>query len=335
MQCKEVVHYGKTCSVKSDGVKKTAAEWKIIWLKKFDQITAKEKICDDRRNCMRKIIDDYLENVSSAPCYVQPYKLLEYLKIAGRFQINALGYFYERVAISAKHVEIIRTFSDESDQYTSEPSETPDSLSGQNGTIDYADNRKIDTLFEIKTVEVSSKETPFLAKEERVFLLEKLKLEINSRNLSEKTLDNYLRAATRFINWLTPEISKDWHSAFKQHLVWLREEKKLAANTINTYAASIVFFMEEVLEVKPGEDLFIRMKTGRSLPRVHSLQQITSIINASSNSILRPDPELSNQTPSYSHVDLRMRTETGRGLHVKTCRYRSGPESCMDKKGKR
>ena len=51
--------------------------------------------------------------------------------------------------------------------------------------------------------------------------------------------------------------------AFKKHIVWLRDEKKLAANTINSYAASVVFFMKEVLEVKPGQDLFIRMKSGK------------------------------------------------------------------------
>jgi integrase len=41
--------------------------------------------------------------------------------------------------------------------------------------------------------------------------------------------------------------------------------------------------MEEVLEISPGEDLFIRMKTGRPLPRVHSQKDIRLIINSPVN----------------------------------------------------
>jgi site-specific recombinase XerD len=129
----------------------------------------------------------------------------------------------------------------------------------------------------------SCKGQPEFPDKERIMLLDKLKLEINARNLSKKTLNNYLGAVSRFINRITVESSKDWYKAFKEHLVWLRDSQGLAPNTINTYAASISFFMEEVLEIQPGEDLLIRMKTGRTLPRVHSLQDITSIINAPSN----------------------------------------------------
>jgi integrase/recombinase XerD len=41
--------------------------------------------------------------------------------------------------------------------------------------------------------------------------------------------------------------------------------------------------MEEVLDVQPGEDLLIRMKTGKALPRVHAPENVSRIINAPSN----------------------------------------------------
>jgi integrase/recombinase XerD len=34
-----------------------------------------------------------------------------------------------------------------------------------------------------------------------------------------------------------------------------------------------------VLEIKPGEDIFVRMKTGKPLPRVHSKENVARIIS--------------------------------------------------------
>jgi integrase/recombinase XerD len=38
-----------------------------------------------------------------------------------------------------------------------------------------------------------------------------------------------------------------------------------------------------VLEIEPGADILIRMKTGKPLPRVRSLKKITEIINVPPN----------------------------------------------------
>jgi integrase len=54
-------------------------------------------------------------------------------------------------------------------------------------------------------------------------------------------------------------------------------------NSVNQYAASVAFFMVEVLELEPDADILIRMKTGKPLPRVHSLEKVMEIINEPSN----------------------------------------------------
>lgn len=96
-------------------------------------------------------------------------------------------------------------------------------------------------------------------------------------------MKGYISSVSRFLYRLTPESSRDWSYAFKQHLVWLLQDQKLAPNTINHHAASIQFFIEEVLKIEPGNDICIRMKTGKTLPRVHSAENISRLIKTPSN----------------------------------------------------
>jgi len=268
VQYKNEVHYRKKFSENSKTGKKTAEEWNIIWLNKLDRIVANEGV--DSKKCiqMRQLISRFLQNNPGAPYYIKTSNLIEYLKSIDFSQFEAIRFFYDKVAVSAVHQELVKKNCPQFEERKSS------ALSENQVLIKQAGNNDART---------STPEQAVFSTEERRRFLEKLKLEINSRNLSRKTLSNYYGAVSRFIDWLTPELSSDWYEAFKKHLVWLRDEKKLGPNTINTYAASIVFFMEEVLEVSPGEDLLIRMKTGKSLPRVHSQQDIISIINAPVN----------------------------------------------------
>lgn len=269
---------------------KTVAEWNVIWLNKFARIAAKERIDPNRCVQMREIISSFLLNNTGAPYYLKTQSFVAYLKTADILHFETIQFFYDKVAISSIHQQIIKAYQPKSNNtpdlesiplvnnqsFTSDQSEDPETEDFPVSSPDVTEN----IVYESTT---SCNGQMEFSDKDRIILLDKLKLEINARNLSKKTLSNYLGAVSRFINHITVESSKDWYKAFKEHLVWLRDSQGLAPNTINTYAASISFFMEEVLEIHPGEDLLIRMKTGRTLPRVHSLQDITSIINALSN----------------------------------------------------
>ncbi len=268
VQYKNEVHYEQNLSENSKTGKKTAEEWNLIWLNKLDRIVANEGI--DSKKCiqMRQFISSYLQNNPGAPYYLKTTSFIEYLKGLDSSQYEAIRFFYDKVAVSAVHQKLIKKNCPQFEE-----KKAPD----------LAEVQQLISVSENEDVHTASLNQTVFSNEERRRLLEKLKLEINSRNLSRKTFSNYYGAVSRFIDWLTPELSSDWYEAFKKHLVWLRDEKKLSPNTINTYAASIVFFMEEVLEISPGEDLFIRMKTGRPLPRVHSQKDIRLIINSPVN----------------------------------------------------
>jgi integrase/recombinase XerD len=255
----------------SDGlneVRKSAEEWQAIWLNKFDRIAEKEGIDSGKCLKMREILSNFLKNNPGSPYYIKKEIVTEYLKNADCIEFETIQFFYEKIAVSVTHQELIKK------HIPNKLNET--GIANQKKRITSAHS-------EMRNDEKNPSQKNPLPDEERKALLEKLRLEINSRNYSENTLKNYITAVICFLNRLTPESSRDWSKAFKEHLVWLRDEKKLGPNTINQYAASVSFFMEEVLEVEPGEDLLIRMKTGRPLPRVHSLEDVNAIINAHSN----------------------------------------------------
>lgn len=278
---------------------KTPLEWKLIWLDKYDRTAIRENIDGKKNKHMREIIDNYLQRNPGAPYFIKPDRFIDFVRQAEPAEIEALRYLYKKVAISGEFQELIERHAPrESVRLSgmnsgpiiqkisgSSPSERPKEIVSRQLEIEQEKQEIIrcDKGHSGKSTKNHNQQEPALPYEERVALLNKLRLEVNVRNYSEKTLSNYIGVVSRFIARLTPESSLDWCRAYKEHLIWLREDQKLAPTTINNYAASIEFFMEEVLDLEPGEDLLIRMKTGKPLPRVHSLEKVKQIINAPSN----------------------------------------------------
>lgn len=268
VQHKEVACYGQNYSRKSDTVWKTSEQWNVIWLNKFERVAKKEGVGTNKSVQMASIISSFLQNNPGSPYYIKKENFLEYLKTATSSQYESILFFYSKVAVSSVHQELIKQNNPHK-----EIIELPKDQENR-GSERFSGDRK---------PEEKSSKYNVLTDEERKELLEKLRLEINARNLSRCTLSNYTGAVSRFLNFLNQASTSDWSNTFKSFLVWLRDEQMLAASTINQYAASVAFFMEEVLELKRGEDLLIRMKTGKALPRLHSLEKVSLIISAPTN----------------------------------------------------
>jgi site-specific recombinase XerD len=280
--------------------------WICIWLKKFDSAAGVAGIVSDDKTIFRMLIERFLRKNPGSPYYFTEKAIVAAINETGAVGKDALIFFYSKVACSKIHVAFFGKSSivkaeDNKQVVASEKTinyekMAADSDYNQHNTVQSKPAKK-----EFKPIppiiaqpvakEVNSSntsdQTPInkndIPDSERASLLDKLRIEIKSRNYSKSTYDGYIRATSRFIEQLTPESSKDWTSAFKKHLIWLREDTGLAASSINHDAAAIQFFMEEVLEIEPGADICIRMKTDKTLPRVHSAENISALFKTPIN----------------------------------------------------
>lgn len=77
-----------------------------------------------------------------------------------------------------------------------------------------------------------------------------------------------------------PEFDRD---TLKRYQIFLKEERRFSARTVNLATAALVFFYGKVLGFAPAVKSLPRMKTGRSLPAVYSEQDIGKILAATTN----------------------------------------------------
>jgi hypothetical protein len=199
----------------------------IFWIDKFDYTVAWENIDVKKRNLMVEIITSFLQNNSGIPYDISPVNLEHFIKQANIIEIETVRFFFERVAISEKHLEII----EKNAPPICEPYETDTiKMQSQNEPATDVESEKSENCSS-DGVSQSQKQSA-ISQVERIELLNKLRLEIKSRNLADCTLRHYKGAVSRFMDWLTPELAANWSTAFKKYLVWLREERKLAPKTV-------------------------------------------------------------------------------------------------------
>lgn len=231
-------------------------QWRSIWINKARRIIKQESvIIQDHASDLLDTIRIYLTENPPSPYYIDTGRLDSFLDAHGERAFEGLGFFYRKVAPSDAHMAVIENRMGGKEKKTAHRDESSDHSRSPEECSAVTDNQR---------------------------LLDKLRQELRVRNYSKNTLGSYSTAVLRFLNAMTPEDCVDWAGAFKRYLIHLQDEK-LAPNTINQYAAAIQFFFQEVLEVDPGDDLRIRLKTGKPLPRVHSQENVGRIIHAPRN----------------------------------------------------
>ena len=110
-------------------------------------------------------------------------------------------------------------------------------------------------------------------------LVEQLEL----RNFSRSTIDNYTATVKQFLETLRQKPTADDKPAIENFILDLRDNKKLAPRTINLATAAITFFYQSVVECPGAVNRLPRMKTGRTLPKVYSEDEVARIITALPN----------------------------------------------------
>jgi len=114
-------------------------------------------------------------------------------------------------------------------------------------------------------------------------LLDQLNKELIVRNYSRKTVRNYTDTVVRFLRQLKQPPGKDDCESIKNHLVFLKNEMNYSPRTINLHSAALSFFYDKVMGIPDIPSLRIKMKTGRQLPKVYSIQEIEDIVSSITN----------------------------------------------------
>lgn len=275
--------------------RKSPSEWRQIWLSKLSRVMAERKIDPDSRNAFAKVIGRYLEENRTSPYRIGIPSLRRFLRGASQDTFRAFHLFYGSVAVSREHLEAIieeaqvwvtgsrdeDPGSQAKDGAGSRPVRSVRARFGRKAHP--SENRERSAEQPIEPRRRVASETPNQSCLDSEELLERLREEVRVRGYSSHTEKNYYQAISLFLDRLTPESSENWVKAFKEHLIWLSETRGYAPRTVNNHAASIKFFFLEVLEIHPGEGIFVRMKTGNPLPRVHSREEIGRILTAPQN----------------------------------------------------
>lgn len=313
----EVVRFNRFQSenqtVSSQGYRQTEKDqlyWVNLWIKKFYLAAKEQNVPYDKRLQMRGLIELFLWRNPGSPYLIDLAIVQKFSHDFREIGADSLRFFYSFTAISKQHVAVLGDLGVAKNEITKTPEEKkstpilpmkPSSVSSEINRSNIAPVQYESKVTQVPLkAEVGEKKNAVQSKKEkkvrqqshlqvamnnseRAELLDKLKSYITVRNYSCNTLDNYMSAVARFLNRLTPDSSRDWSETFKKHLIYLKEQEQLAPNTINQHAASIAYFLEEVLDLSPGDDICIRMKTGHPLPRVHSTQNIARIIMCPTN----------------------------------------------------
>lgn len=304
VHCQE---YGK---ISQSNQSKTHQDWIAFWLKKFDRAALANSIPQEKRFLLRGFMELFLWRNPGSPYQISEQSIDNFIRQCGQAGKDALLFFYGKLAVSQRHIQLLKTEANSaplpenvqkehvpirsSVQVQTSAGNIPkqvrpsqQSMAGSNNLYVKDNQNKNNGIIchemKIGREKVRSHLEIAMENRERVVLLEKLKMYISVRNYSDSTNDTYMSAVARFLNWLTPDSSRDWSESFKKYLIWLRDTQNLAASSVNQHAAAITYFLQEVLEVEPGDDILIRMKTDKTLPRVHSKENISRIINTPSN----------------------------------------------------
>lgn len=262
----------------------STGEWRKIWLKKLEQASVARKLNKITSMGFIDFTNRFLSRHSCHPGEINAQALVEFLDQnkksdkQTRFCRNALLFFYENVVPSEKHVEVLHALNQPAapnkdfDRRNSIPVEQLESMP----------RRKTEEIVSLKQ---DTKQPDILSNKpfDKNTLIARLNDELKVRNYSKRTVATYTDAVRRYLETLGKYPGNNDERTIKDYLLKVKSEKGYAARTVNLETAAITFFYREVLRASDSVDLLPRMKTGKSLPKVYSAQEIERMFEAVEN----------------------------------------------------
>ena len=114
-------------------------------------------------------------------------------------------------------------------------------------------------------------------------LREKMKMDMELRGYSPKTIKNYINHVSSFAKFYnkSPELLEE--NEIRDYLHYCIMEKKLSEGTVNYINASLKFFYTKTLNRYWNMDKIARVKEPRKLPAVLSPEEVKSIFDVTEN----------------------------------------------------
>jgi len=253
-------------------------QWREIWAGKHRKSLAAQGIAGAEKNTCTSVVDRFLQD-HPAPKFVTLDELRAYITGADISTIDALGIFYRYAVKSDAHADVLREMRNSRNGKDS----VVDAVVRSGGISDKNESRiqgaSIPTNSGSTKVRYACREASLDKDSWIVKLEEALKL----RNYSYRTVCNYGRAVAAYLDFLQRLPGSGDSKKVEEYLVNLKTVQELAPRTVNLAAAALAFFYRVVVSAESVMGRIPRMKPGRSLPNVYSLEEVERIINAAEN----------------------------------------------------
>jgi len=89
---------------------KSPEEWREIWIKKSGEILKEQHIPSEQKSLFLEHINDFLNEFPGPPYYIPEEKLKNYLADKKNDPVMGITFFFEHVASSDKHLDILHAF---------------------------------------------------------------------------------------------------------------------------------------------------------------------------------------------------------------------------------
>ena len=235
----------------------SAEEWQVIWARKFRSSLYKYK---KTGLGYTRVIKELIKKYPRHPGKIKPEQLSDFITSHKEPKqhtcINALVIFYTETVPSEKLLNTIHALMQSKQTPLVKPQRyIPDKTISLSPTSSFHDK-----------------------------CIKDLNVALRARNYSKRTIENYTRIISRYIKtnqW--GNLGPNDHEMIKKYLIDLKENDGLAVKTVNLHHAAIRFFYSVVLNIQLSRVLVPAMKSGRNLPAVHTLEEISLILSACSN----------------------------------------------------
>jgi site-specific recombinase XerD len=114
--------------------------------------------------------------------------------------------------------------------------------------------------------------------------LDKMKQYLKIANYSDRSIDNYLSALNKFLDYIIVNQFKDINdNVIKEYLYYCKTDVKYATSSMKQIIAVLKIFYREILKKDTPGALNIKLRKEEHLPEVLSPQEVSKIISVTTN----------------------------------------------------